>query len=564
MAIKIHFKKPGLTVWILVVTIAAILGSSYIISWQTGGAAENEAKKSAGERLQQLAYQMSDKADRGIDERLSDVYAMMLSPTLNTPGSTIAAKQQVMMNIGKTYPQYSFAAVTDPNGKVLASKDNLLIGANVSARPWFKEAVKAKQGQLITEDVHTALLLAKLLPQNPNGEPLRFIDVAGPLYDTTGKLQGVVGVHLSFNWIDDIRNDLIQPNERRDKVQVSILGRDNTVLLGPGPKDATKPMDLAAAKDAMPGKNGYTIETWPDDGQRYLTGYFGSQGFDKFEGLGWKILVRQPVSVAFAAPAQEAESLRRSGIALGAITALVATFVVWRVLRREKKLEEAQLSFVSLASHQLRTPATAVKQQLGLIVEGYATQKKDIDNFVHKAYDSNLSQLAIIEDLLSVARMDSGKMELTKTRTNIVKLVDDVVEEQKASKKEGQHIRFEKPTKEVFANVDSTKVKMTVANFLSNAIKYTPEKGSISVSIRDEAKTIRISVTDTGVGISKHDQKKLFAKFSRVENPLSAKVQGTGLGLYLAKQIAVMHGGSVRVDSENGKGSTFILQLPKE
>lgn len=561
--LRVRNYRPSLTILVLIVSVAAIIGTSYLVSWRVGRSAEQSEQAAAGERLQQLAYQMSDKADRGLDERVRGVYLITHSVSLTNPATALATKQLIVSNIGRTYPEYSFVGITDTKGILTVSKDGLLMGVDVSQRPWFKEAIAAKKGEIITQDVHEALLLAKLLPPSASGEPLRFIDIAGPLFDSSGTLLGVVGVHLSFDWIDGIRQDLIQPNEQRDKVEVTLLSADNKVLLGPGGDAESGRLALTASDGAMPGMGGYTIERWPD-GIDYLTGYFGSQGFGDYKGLGWKVLVRQPVSIAFAQPAAQAESLRSTGLLLGVLSSLIISLLLWQILKREKELKAAQTSFISLASHQLRTPATAVKQQLGMIIDGYASTTEDIRSFVQAAYKSNESQLDIIEDLLSVAHIDSGKLAIEKEPSDIGDIITSVVREQLPSKKESQEIKWNPPQTPVIAHVDGTKIAMCIGNLLSNAIKYTPEAGEIHVDLAADEQTVTIKVTDTGYGISKEDQNKLFKKFGRVENPLRAKIKGTGLGLYLVKKIMMLHKGRVWVESEDGKGAAFILQLPKE
>ncbi|GEM_PF-6758419 len=558
---KLHINVSAI---VLITTAVAIFGTAYIVSWRVGLTAEENAKVAAGERLQQLAYQMSDKADRGIDERMSDVASIINSPDLTKPIVPTSAKQEVVDVNSKLYPQYSFVGIADTSGKVVASTNGLLLGNSVAAKDWFQEALKANHGSLVTEDVHKAALLAKLLPANPNGDPLRFIDIAGPLYDTNNTLQGVVGVHLSFNWIDSIRKELILPNEQRDKVEVTLLGADNKILLDNDSKIVGEPLQLEAAKRASANANGYTIESWPGETTQYVTGYYGSQGYNNYKGLGWKVLVRQPTTVAFAAAKKEADSIRHTGIILGTIMSVIGFIVTWIVLNRERKLEKAQANFVSLASHQLQSPATAVKQQLGLIVEGYAKEPADVKHFAEAAYESNNKQIEIINDLLNTARLETGTMKLITSKVDIVKLIKGVVDEQKISLKEGQRLVFDEPAQPVYGIFDETKIMMCVTNLVSNAIKYTPESGAVHIVLAHTPKVLKITVKDSGVGISSKDQKKLFKKFGRVENPLSGKVQGTGLGLFLVKQIIDLHKGTITIQSVVNKGTSFIIEIPKE
>lgn len=232
--------------------------------------------------------------------------------------------------------------------------------------------------------------------------------------------------------------------------------------------------------------------------------------------------------------------------------------------REIERVDDIKSHFISIASHQLRTPATAVKQNLGLIIEGIATKESDKSRFIHEAYESNEYQLAIIDDILNVARIESGHFKLTKDQTDLGKLVTSVIDEQRASVKKGQVIAFDAPHPTVTAQVDATKLKMCVGNLLSNAIKYTAEGGTITLAVAEDGGRVAIAITDTGVGIAKQDIPKLFAKFSRINNSLSNSVGGTGLGLYLVRELIRLHGGDVDVESVPGSGSTFIIKLPKE
>lgn len=232
--------------------------------------------------------------------------------------------------------------------------------------------------------------------------------------------------------------------------------------------------------------------------------------------------------------------------------------------RELKRVDDIKSNFISIASHQLRTPATAVKQNLGLIIEGIATKDSDKARFIQAAYESNEYQLAIIEDILNIARIEAGTVKLDKNEVELGALIQKVVDEQKASAKSGQKIAYSVPVKKVTVNADATKLKMCIGNLLSNAIKYTPEGGRITLDVHKLDSGVEVRVRDTGVGISQEDQAKLFSKFSRVDNPLSAKVGGTGLGLYLVRELIRMHEGEVSVTSSAGKGSTFIIKLPKE
>lgn len=229
-----------------------------------------------------------------------------------------------------------------------------------------------------------------------------------------------------------------------------------------------------------------------------------------------------------------------------------------------RELQQAKDDLLSIASHQLRTPATGVKQYIGMLREGFAgkvTRKQQ--RLLDEAYQSNERQLAIIDEILHVARIDTGRLELQKERLKIRDITDKILREQaQAIKQKSQRILTRFPKRILYGYGDPQYLRMALENIISNAIKYTPDKGTIIIAIRRVGDFAAIEVTDTGVGIAKKDMELLFQKFSRIPNELSRQTAGSGVGLYVAKQIVDMHDGSIEVESDAGKGTTFRILLP--
>lgn len=220
--------------------------------------------------------------------------------------------------------------------------------------------------------------------------------------------------------------------------------------------------------------------------------------------------------------------------------------------------------FIALASHQLRTPATGVKQYLGMLLEGYmgplsATQR----DFVQKAYDNNERQLGTINDLLQVAQIDANKIVLHQELTDLSQLIKTVANEfRRIVKSRQQNLIVRGATKPVMVQVDVMRLRMALDNIIDNASKYAEPDTTVTLKLSTDDTTAYLSVTDHGVGIAAEDMPKLFQKFSRIDNPRSILVGGNGLGLYLVKRIIDAHGGGVTVESELGKGTTFTLHFP--
>jgi len=248
-----------------------------------------------------------------------------------------------------------------------------------------------------------------------------------------------------------------------------------------------------------------------------------------------------------------------NGVPLGAIQ-------VFRDISEELQLERAKDEFISLASHQLRTPATGVKQYLGMVLQGFAGDITPLQrDMLTKAFESNERQLRIISDLLRVAHVDAGKVVLRRAKVELNTLVGDVIREQQdLFKQRGQKIIFKKSGTEIYAYIDEDAIRMVLENILDNAGKYSHEGAKVTIEVSESAEEVCIRIKDEGVGIAQQDRDKIFEKFSRVNNPLSVSAGGTGIGLYWAKKIIDLHRGKISHKPGRGKGTVFAISVPKE
>ena len=230
-----------------------------------------------------------------------------------------------------------------------------------------------------------------------------------------------------------------------------------------------------------------------------------------------------------------------------------------------KRLNIAKDDFISLASHQLRTPATGVKQYIGMLLEGFSGELQPGQQaLLHKAYESNERQLRIISDLLKVAQIDAGKIKPLKTVTNIEKMIRNIISEQESTlASRHQTINVSATTPRIRASIDSNLMRMVFENIISNASKYSHQNTAIDVNIDSDSKCVSIQIADHGVGIEAADIPMLFEKFSRIDNDLSMHVGGSGLGLYWAKKIVDLHSGDISMQSEKGVGTIFTIKLPR-
>ncbi len=220
--------------------------------------------------------------------------------------------------------------------------------------------------------------------------------------------------------------------------------------------------------------------------------------------------------------------------------------------------------FIALASHQLRTPATAVKQYLGMLLDEFAGPlTADQVQYLQVAFDSNERQLDIISDLLKTAQIDSHMYRLKKTEQDIGGIVKLAAAELETTLELMRHRIEWKKFEPATALVDASEIKLVFSNLLENANKYSYPGSPIEVSMNAREKYVEIAIHDKGVGVAKVDQRRIFDKFTRVDNDLSDTVSGTGFGLYWAKRIVGLHGGHLRVRSTPGIGSTFTVRLSR-
>ena len=230
-----------------------------------------------------------------------------------------------------------------------------------------------------------------------------------------------------------------------------------------------------------------------------------------------------------------------------------------------KGLDKLKTEFLSLASHQLRSPLTAIKGYASMLDEGsFGKLDEKQDQAVKRIYTSAQGLVSIVEDLLNVSKIEQGGMKYEMMPTELAPIIKNLFEEMKIpAESKGISFTMQSPRYDKFmANVDPTKIKQVFLNLADNSIKYTPQGGKVEISLSREGDNIIFAVKDNGVGISPETKAKLFEKFSRGEGG-RLNTGGSGLGLYLAKQIAIAHKGDVIIESEGlGMGSTFKVILP--
>nr|WP_228035884.1 ATP-binding protein [Oculatella sp. LEGE 06141] len=297
-----------------------------------------------GNNLSELAYAATDKLDRSLFERYREVQIIAGLEPFRNPQRPDSERKALLETLQSTYPHYSWIGFTDAQGVVQLSTEDLLHGESVAERPWFIQGQRAP----MVGDVHEAKLLATLLPPDPTGEPLRFVDVAAPVIDARN-LRGVLGAHLSWQWAEEeVEASLLRTAP--DHKELFIIAQDGKVLLGPK-SWIGQTLEMSGSKFVKPGQSGYRIEQWAD-GETYLVGMMRSAGYRDYPGLGWTILIRQKAEDAFV-PALE---LHRQILIGGALLGIFFALLSWLLAER---ITQPMLQLAT-AADQIRQGNTAI------------------------------------------------------------------------------------------------------------------------------------------------------------------------------------------------------------
>jgi len=231
-----------------------------------------------------------------------------------------------------------------------------------------------------------------------------------------------------------------------------------------------------------------------------------------------------------------------------------------------KQLDKVKSEFISIASHQLRTPLTSVKGFVSLLADGtFGKVSKPIRETLLKVFSSNERLIKLVDDLLDLSRIESGRINFEFAKNDVIKMVSDVIADHKMhAKNKNLYLKLNKPAKSIQPFIfDKDKLHEAVSNLVDNAIKYTA-KGGITVSLENRNGIVRIVVADTGIGLTKGDIEKIFKKFQRGRESNKVNVSGLGIGLYIGQKMVLAHKGKILVESDGpGKGSRFIIALKK-
>ena len=243
---------------------------------------------------------------------------------------------------------------------------------------------------------------------------------------------------------------------------------------------------------------------------------------------------------------------------------VVGAIEVFRDITKEKEIDKAKSEFVYLASHQLRTPLSTINWYLELLLgEDAGKVNSEQKEYLQEAYDSTKHMVALVNEILDVSRLELGTLTVKYETVDVRPIIADCTNEVAPMlKKKEIKLVTKVPDPVPLLTSDPKLIRIIFQNLMTNAVKYTPEKGAVRVTMELSDHQVSITVADTGFGIPKNVQDKVFSKLFRADNIKEREPSGTGLGLYTVKSVVEQLGGSIRFESEQNKGTTFFVILP--
>ncbi len=230
---------------------------------------------------------------------------------------------------------------------------------------------------------------------------------------------------------------------------------------------------------------------------------------------------------------------------------------------KEKLIEKIKTEFISVAAHQLRTPLSTIKWTIRMILDGDVGEiSEEQRELLEQTYISNERMIRLINDLLDVSRIEEGRLLYNQEDAQMEDVLDSVVENSQEMIR-NKNVVLEINKKETpKVRIDKEKIGVVIQNLLENAVKYTEPGGKIKITLDNDEKNVIFKIEDSGVGIPKSQQDRIFTKFFRAENVTRMETDGTGLGLYTIKNIVRAHKGQIWFESEENKGTTFYFTIP--
>lgn len=503
-------------------------------------------QEEAKEDTQRLASFVSD------DQKLLVENAKQLLVVLSRLPEVHSEKtgcNQLLANILKVNPQYTNLGVADIEGNIFCSAVPLKERVNIKDRLYFQNALEEK-----------GFGIGEYQVGRITGKPA--INFGYPVLDSSGKQIAVVYTALDLTWI----NKILESANLPENSTATVIDENGVVLARyPEKKDVTGKdfSELPFVGEVVNKKEG----VYEGEGLDGISRIYGFTTLAEEGGGGvLYIAVGIPKEVLF----RETNNVLKQGIFILMTVAIMAFVTAWfignsLVLDYVAFINRTKDEFVFIATHDLRTPVTAIDGFVKLIKMSKEKFSKETEDSFQAIVEASERLKQLVNDLLQVARSESGTIKVELAPVDIVSLIESLLREvtpMASDKKVTLKTALERDVKMVMA--DEAKLKEVMENLLSNAIKFNREGGSVEVTTKKDKDALSVSVSDTGYGIPKQEQAKVFQKFFRYRGEETKDVPGTGLGLFVIRMLVEKMGGKITFVSEEGKGTTFTFSLALE
>jgi signal transduction histidine kinase len=331
---------------------------------------------------------------------------------------------------------------------------------------------------------------------------------------------------------------------------IRLLGAQASFIVDPGGKVmARRNVSESAIADILRRRTGQAMGSSPDGATVLIA------PLPLSEGNGYIGVIAGPFTPLFGS--DEISQLQ------GYATSVAAGIERTRVTERMATVEKHKSQFLNLASHELRGPMTVIRGYGSMMQSGMFGQLNERGRKAAEVMMAKITEMnGMIEQMIEAARLEDDSLMIKPQDADLRDIVRAAADRVRPLLDESHHLKVQVPNRAVPVKVDVERVQTIVSNLIDNAVKYSPGGGEVTVSVTGRGGLGRVVVKDGGVGIAPADMSILFTRFGRVANPKTDHLPGTGLGLYLGRQLARLHGGDITVDSVAGEGSTFTLHLP--
>jgi signal transduction histidine kinase len=427
-----------------------------------------------------------------------------------------------------------------------------LVGSSTAGSDWYRSVIKSGRAYVSGAFADRA------------SAPQRVVAVGAPVHarnpdNSDGPLIGVLAVEYSLATIQSFTDDFATANQ----LSLTVTDQHGVVVAAPG----TAPADLVSQSSdpviaaALRGQAGVV--------DRHTSKDHVVTGFAPLPSLGWTLAADIPSSVAYAQVYDLRITVLLITLVFGLLLVAGLAVLNWALRESERHnqelaaLEKSKSEFLRLASHEFKQPLTVMKGYLGLVADGSLGElppsAKEVMPVLTDAVDG---MTELVDQMLEAAELEDSRMQLRLETADLHELVSEAT--RRLAPLAGTHHRIvvDAPPTPLPLLVDTKRVEMILINLIGNAIKYSPRGGEIRLEMSKDTRTAAVAVTDAGIGIRAEDLPRLFTRFGRVAPAEYRQIPGTGLGLYMARELARKHGGDITAVSEAGTGSTFTLTLP--